>query len=139
MVIITPARILTLQTQLPGDWSLVDLQHHLGGIALDRIRLFPPPGYATVQDVTDIQEREDRLYELTDGVLVEKTLGWYESLLAGLILTRLNVFLDAHDLGLALGADSALQILPDMVRILDVSFIRWERFPAEPPAASSRP
>ena len=132
MTVITPTRTLTLQTQLPGDWSLVDLQHHLGGIALDRIRLFPPPGYATVQDVIDIQEREDRLYELTDGVLVEKTLGWYESLLAGLILTRLNVFLDAHDLGLALGADGALQILPDMVRIPDVSFISWERLPAEP-------
>ena len=108
------------------------MQYHLGGIALDRIRLFPPPGYATAQDVIDIQEREDRLYELTDGVLVEKTLGWYESLLAGLILTRLNVFLGAHDLGLVLGADGALQILPDTISIPDVSFIRWERLPAAP-------
>ncbi|ETX04479.1 Uma2 family endonuclease [Candidatus Entotheonella palauensis] len=121
-----------MQAQLPGDWSLVDLQNHLGGIPLGRIRLFPPPGYATAQDVIDIQEQEDRLYELTDGILVEKTRGWYESLLAGLILTRLNVFLETHDLGLALGADGTLKILPGMVRIPDVSFIRWERLPAEP-------
>jgi Uma2 family endonuclease len=132
MTTVAPARTLTMQTQLPGNWNLVDLQNHLGGIPLERIRLFPPPGYATAQDVTDIHEQEDRLYELTDGILVEKTLGWYESLLAGLILTRLNVFLDIYDLGLALGADGMLKMLPGMIRIPDVSFIRWERLPAEP-------
>ncbi len=132
MTTVAPTRTLTIQAQLPGNWSLVDLQNHLGGIHLGRIRLFPPPGYATAYDVIDIQEQEDRLYELTDGILVEKTLGWYESLLAGLILTRLNVFLESHDLGLTLGADGTLQILPGMVRIPDVSFIRWERLPTEP-------
>lgn len=75
MLIVTPARTLTMQAQLLGDWSLVDLQNHLGGMPLGRIRLFPSSGYATVQDVVDIQEQDDRLHELTDGILVEKTTG----------------------------------------------------------------
>jgi Uma2 family endonuclease len=130
MTTLTPAQTLTLQTSFPGDWSLIDLQQHLGDIPLTRVRLFPPPGYATVQDVLDIQEYEGRLYELTDGILVEKTVGWHASLLAGLILTRLNVFLETHDLGLALGADGVLQVLPGVVRIPDVSFISWQRLPS---------
>ena len=130
MAIAAPTRALTLQASFPGDWSLVDLHNYLGGIPLARIRVFPPPGYATANDVLDIQEHEDRLYELTNGILVEKTVGWYESLLAGLVLTRLNVYLETHDVGLALGADGLLQILPGLVRIPDVSFMRWDRLPS---------
>jgi len=63
MATATPAQTATLQAQLPGDWSLEDLQLHLGGVPLHRIRMFPPPGYATEADVLDIEAREDRLYE----------------------------------------------------------------------------
>lgn len=129
---VTAAEKSAPQRRLPAHWSLTDLQRHLGNIPLGRVRLFPSPGYATVQDVTDLSVREGRFYELADGILVEKTAGWYESLLAGLILTRLNVFLEQHDLGLALGPDGMLKILPDTVKIPDVSFIRWERLPDTP-------
>jgi Uma2 family endonuclease len=115
-------------SELPADWSLADLRRHLGGIPLERIRLHPPPGSATEDDVVEIQEREDRLCELVDGILVEKTVGWYESLIAGLILTKLNRFLEIHDLGKALGADGALQVLVKLVRIPGVSFISWARW-----------
>jgi Uma2 family endonuclease len=119
----------TVQASFPAGWSLADLQERLGGIPLERIRLVPPPGCATEEDLLEIAAREDRLYELEDGILVEKPVGWYESLLAGLILTRINVFLETHSLGKALGADGSLNILPGLVKIPDVSFLRWERFP----------
>ncbi|HEU0067756.1 MAG TPA: Uma2 family endonuclease [Nitrospiraceae bacterium] len=129
----TPSVIpsLTLQAQFPSGWSLADLQRHLGGIPLERIRLVPPPGCATEEDVIQIEAQEDRLCELQEGILVEKPLGWYESLLAGLILTRLNVYLDSHDLGKALGADGSLKILHGIVKIPDVSFISWDRWPKQ--------
>jgi Uma2 family endonuclease len=113
---------------LPIHWSLADLQRHLGRISLERIRLHPPPGSATKQDVVDIEGRESRLFELVDGTLVEKTMGWYESLLAGLIVTALNNFLKEKPLGKALTSDGTLEILPNMVRIPDACFIGWERF-----------
>ena len=59
---------------MPSDWSLADLMHHLGDVPLERIRLNPPPGYATEEDVLRIEASEDRLYELEDGVLVEKPM-----------------------------------------------------------------
>lgn len=126
-----PGQGAALQVRLPADWSLADVQRHLGNIPLERIRLFPPPGYATEEDVIEIEAREDRLYELEDGILVEKTMGWYESLIASLILIEIGTYLKNHDLGQVLGADGSLKILPGKVKIPDVSFISWNRFPGE--------
>jgi Uma2 family endonuclease len=116
-------------SRLPKDWNLSDLQKHLGGVPLERIRLFPPPGYATEEDVIQIEAREDRLCELEDGILVEKPMGWYESALAVEISAKLTAYLEAHDLGKALGESGSLEILPGVVKIPDVSFVSWERFP----------
>lgn len=116
-------------TRLPAEWSLADLQKHLGDIPPERIRVVPPPGTATVEDVVYLDDHEDRLCELIDGVLVEKAVGWYESQFAITIAHFLKSFLDEHDLGVVAGADGTLQVLPDQVRIPDISFVRWEHFP----------
>lgn len=116
----------------PSQWSVADLQTHLGDVPADRIRLVPPPGYATEEDLLRIATQEDRLYELENGVLVEKPMGWYESILAGLILTEINLYLREHDLGKASGADGPFRILPGIVKLPDVSFIGWSRWPKMP-------
>src|SRR5262245_2488811 len=116
-------------TLLPTDWNIADLQAHLGGIPPERIRLYPPPGMATEQDVLHFDDHEDRLCELVDGILVEKVMASYESLLAGILIQWINNFLDKNPLGIVLAPDGMLKILPHRVRIPDVSFIRWERFP----------
>src|SRR5215204_6117527 len=59
-------------------WDAVRLAEELGAIPLDRIRTNPPPGLGTVEDVIWLDEHEDRLYELMDGLLVEKTNDRYE-------------------------------------------------------------
>lgn len=129
MTSVLPGTTLTLQTAVPRDWNMADLQGKLGGIPADRIRLFPPPGWATEEDVSRIAAEDGRLCELEDGILVEKTMGWYESLIAVLIATEITNFLRRHDLGRVLGADGSLKILPGMVKIPDVSFISWDRWP----------
>jgi hypothetical protein len=70
--------------------TVSDLLHQPGGILPERVRLQPPPGTATEVDVVAVHNREDRLCELVDHVLVEKTLGYYESSIAatGLIPER---------------------------------------------------
>ncbi|MCG8587522.1 MAG: Uma2 family endonuclease, partial [Pirellulales bacterium] len=113
---------------LPTDWSLAQLQAHLGGIAAARIRMFPPPGLATVEDVVK-NESSDLNCELIDGVLVEKDMGYYESIVAAVIIRLLGNFADENDLGVVGGADGTLRILPDQVRMPDVWFISWDKFP----------
>jgi len=118
-----------LSTVLPTDWTLADMLTHLGGVPLDRIRTYPPPGMATEEDVLKSKSRSNRICELIDGILVEKTMGYYESLLAAMIIQRLGSFVEEHDLGIVLGPDGTLRILPSQVRIPDVCFIAWDQFP----------
>lgn len=117
--------------------TLDDLLVELGGISPKRIRLNPPPGRATEKDVVRIEAKEDRLYELIDGVLVEKVMGAKESLLACILIRLLGNHLAANSLGVVLGEAGMLQLRPRLVRIPDVSFISWDQmpngeFPSEP-------
>jgi Uma2 family endonuclease len=84
---------------------------------------------ATEEDTLRLHEREGPICEVIDGILVEKVISSYESVLALLIAQWLNEFLEKHPLGVALGADGMLRILPKRTRVPDISFIRWERFP----------
>ena len=109
--------------------TVADLLEALGGIPADRIRLQPPPGTATEQDVIEIHDRENRLCELVDGVLVEKAMGFYESRLAVVLCHLLENFLERHSLGILVGADGMMRLAPGLVRIPDVSFVSWDRLP----------
>jgi Uma2 family endonuclease len=97
---------------------------------LSRIRFDPPPGQATEQDVLDIHDRENRLCELVDGVLVEKTVGFQESYIAAALIGLLRAS-GANERGAVVGADGMMRLAPGLVRIPDVSFISWEKFPGQ--------
>lgn len=126
---VAPPPASTVQSVLPPDWTLADLLTHLGGIPSERIRMFPPPGTATEQDVTEADDHADRICELIDGVLVEKTVGYKDSLIAVEIIQLLAAFVDAKNLGIVLGEAGTLRILPHQVRIPDICFISWDRLP----------
>ena len=119
----------TLRTPPRKVWTVADLHRKFGPIPFERIRQDPPPGCGTVDDVVRLNDHEDRLYELVDGILVEKTVGLEESFIAGKILTLLNNFVDPHGLGLVAGEGGTIQLDIDLVRIPDVSFISWDRLP----------
>ncbi len=112
-----------------SGWTLAELLEQFGPIPASRIRHDPAPGLATEQDVIDIESREDRLYELVDGVLLEKVMGYYESFVAGVILRMLANFVMEHDLGVVTGADGTVKLLLNQVRIPDVSFVAWDQLP----------
>jgi Uma2 family endonuclease len=118
-----------LKNSLPRAWSVADLLEHFGEIPPRRIRLQPAPGSATEDDVLRLRDREDRLYELVDGVLVEKTVGIRESCLAALLIRLLGTFVEAEDRGLVTAPDGVLRLAPGLVRIPDVAFISWARLP----------
>jgi len=118
-----------MHSAIPADWTAAQWVADLGSIPLERIRMCPPPGTATEQDVVASEIHEDRLCELIDGVLVEKAMGTYESLLAVHIIRCLDTFVQARDLGIVLAPDAMLRILPAQVRMPDVCFISWQRLP----------
>lgn len=109
--------------------TLADLLERLGGISPDRVRMKPPPGTATEADLIAAAEREGHACELVDGVLVEKAMGYRESLLAGLLLSLLRAFVVPRNLGLVSGADGTMRLFPGLVRIPDVAFVSWDRIP----------
>ena len=109
--------------------TVAELLKKLGGIPAERVLLDPTPGTATEKDVLDVERREGRICELVEGVLVEKTMGYEESFLAGWLIHLLYRFLAKHDLGILAGADGALRLWPGLVRIPDVSFVSWDQLP----------
>ena len=111
-------------------WTAVRLAERFGPIPLERIRTDPRPGFATEEDVVRINDHEDRLCELVDGILVEKAMGAYESMLAGEILRLIGNFVKPRKLGTVLGEAGMLRLAPGLVRIPDVAFLSMEKFPS---------
>src|SRR5262245_11892881 len=113
----------------PRFQNLAELQASLGNIPAWRIRLQPPPGLATEEDLLEILAREGRLFELVDGTLVEKDMATYQSRLAATLIYFIELFLEDHDLGTTLAPDGFLRLFTGCVRAPDVSFISWRRMP----------
>jgi Uma2 family endonuclease len=109
--------------------TIRDLLRNLGGISPGRVRLKPTPGKATERDLIRLNDTTDRLYELVDGTLVEKVMGYPESTLALHIGSLIKDFLRVHDLGLLAGADGGMRLMPGLVRMPDLSFVSWDRLP----------
>jgi Uma2 family endonuclease len=95
----------------------------------ERIRLVPTPGTATEADVVRIRSEEKRLFELVDGILVEKGMGFWESVFAQNLLLAIGNFVKEHDLGIIAGEAGMLRLAPGLVRIPDGSFVAWKQFP----------
>lgn len=106
-------------------WTASEVIAHFGDIPIARIRR---PGEATEADVIELHDRHDRLFELIDGTLVEKTMGWQESELAIIIATLLRQFVTSHRLGKVFGPDGMFRLKEDEIRIPDVAFISKQRF-----------
>ncbi len=113
----------------PKIKTLADLRKRLGGIPLDRIWFHPAPGTAMEKDVLEAEQRENRLCELVDGTLVEKAVGFEEAWVASRLGHLMNSYLEHNDLGVCVGSDGMMRIAPGLVRIPDVSFIKWDSLP----------
>jgi Uma2 family endonuclease len=109
--------------------TIAELIDQLGGINPQRIRASPPPGTATEKDLIALHDRTDRLYELVDGTLVEKVMGYPEGYLAVELARLLGNFAADRDLGILAGADATMQLMPGLVRVPDLSFVSWEKLP----------
>ncbi len=111
------------------EWTMGDLFRRFGPMPIGRIRLDPAPGSATEDDVVALRDREKRLYELVDGILVEKAMGWNEARIAFELGANLRNFVKPRKLGIVVGADGMYRLNPGLVRLPDVSFLSRDRVP----------
>jgi Uma2 family endonuclease len=109
--------------------TAAELVRRLGNIPLERICFTPAPGTATERDLLAAMRRSDRLYELVDGTLVEKAMGFSESAIAAQIARMIGNYGEEHDLGILAGADGPVRLLKGLVRMPDVSFFCWDKLP----------
>ncbi len=105
------------------------LIERLGRIPLNRVLSHPAPGLATEADLIEANRKYDRLYELVDGILVEKGMGFAESVLAGALIEVLRKFVIPRNLGLVSTPDGMFRLFGGLVRIPDVAFTAWARLP----------
>lgn len=104
--------------------TVAQMVHRLGDIPLDRIRMQPPPGTATEDDVI-----KTKLCELVDGVIVKKAMAFIESSLAAVLIGLIRDYLKEHRIGIVVAPDAVMRILPNQVREPDVSFISARQMP----------
>jgi Uma2 family endonuclease len=109
--------------------TAADWWEAMGRVPFDRIVFDPLAGTATEQDLLRLNDHDDRLCELIDGTLVEKTKGYEESLLASRIVYLLMTFVVPRKLGLVSGPDGMMRIFAGRVRIPDVAFVSFDRLP----------
>jgi Uma2 family endonuclease len=110
--------------------SIAELLERLGDVPPQRVRWHPLPGLATEDHVLQAAAApRKRLCELIDGVLVEKAVGFSESLLAGYLFALLSAWARAGNLGLVATADGMVRLWAGRIRIPDVAFFSWDRIP----------
>ncbi|OWK36672.1 Uma2 family endonuclease [Fimbriiglobus ruber] len=106
--------------------TFADALDRVGNVSTSRVLLNPPPGTATEADLLDSAATGGRVCELVDGILVEKVMGFREEYLAAWILILIGRFLEQNNCGAAVGSQGAIRFKVGLVRMPDVSFIRWD-------------
>lgn len=106
--------------------TLAEVLHDLGDIPVERIRF--PIGSATEKDVIRLLDGDDKhICELINGVLVEKTMGVRESIIALNCGHHICGYLEEHDRGIAFTADGPIRIKRGRIRFPDTGFVSWDR------------
>jgi len=106
--------------------TLSTLLERLGGVSPSRVRLHPPPGSATVDDLIRLGEAAGHC-ELVDGVLVEKAMGYWEDAIGIYISAMLLEFVAPRKLGMVTGGQGFLRLAEHIVRAPDVAFTASDR------------
>ena len=129
-----PRRAAKLKPHLNGKLAsrtVADLVHELGDIPANRILLHPAPGTATEADLLRAIDGDNKvLCELVNGTLVEKPMGFQESRIASLLIRYFIEFVEKFDLGFVTGEAGPYRMKTKNVRLPDVTYISWDRFPS---------
>ncbi len=104
--------------------TLEDLVQQLGGIPLSRVRLIPAIGQASE---SDLLASTHRLCELAQGTVLEKGMGFFESVLASVLVHLFRCWPLCRKTGFVVGDGGYTRLRPGLVRVPDVAFFTWDR------------
>lgn len=128
-----------MATATPPE-TMGDLLDRFGRIPPERILMHPTPGTATEADVLEAAKGpRKRLCELVDGVLVEKTMGYWESQIAFYLGSLILSFVRERKLGAVSGPDGPFRLRPGSIRMPDIAFTSWQRLENEKPFENFAP
>jgi Uma2 family endonuclease len=114
---------LTAAAPKTSHRTMQDLLDRLGNVPASRVRMQPHPGTATEKDVVSVNDHDNRTCELIDGTLVEKGMGFGESVVAAILIALLEPFVRERGLGVVSGPDGTMKFKIGLVRAPDVAFI----------------
>ncbi|MGE0377146.1 MAG: Uma2 family endonuclease [Planctomycetaceae bacterium] len=122
----------TLASTSTRQRTLADLVSELGEIPLERIRLQPPPGTATVDDLIQNNDVDRKVRcELIEGTLVEKaTVSYLENRLTTVLACELHTFLKTHRLGAGFTEGAMYQMVEGNFRLPDFTVCLKDKFPS---------
>ncbi|MBX3439802.1 MAG: Uma2 family endonuclease [Planctomycetaceae bacterium] len=121
----------TLRLTSGTQRTIADLVDQLGDIPLERIRLHPPPGTATIDDLIQNNDAERATYcELIDGVLVEKAAMYLEDSLTTVLARFLHEFLWTTRMGKGFTAGAIYQMIAGNFRLPDFTVCLKDKFPS---------
>ncbi len=115
----------------PVKRTVADLVSELGDIPLERIRLNPPFGTATEEDLIQNNDVERKVRcELIDGILVEKaTVSYLENRLAAVLTCYLHLFLTQTRLGAVFTEGALYKLVDGNFRLPDVTVCLKDKYP----------
>ena len=82
-----------------------------------------------MEDLIRVNDAKAGRCELVDNTLVEKAMGWSESLVAAVLLRWLGNFVESVNAGILTGADGMTMLFPGVIRGTDVAFVSWQNLP----------
>lgn len=108
---------------------LEDIMSAIGDVPFHRIRATTYPGPVTEAELIRLnQTKEEGLFELVDGLLVEKDMSFYEARVGLILAAEMNSYASRHKLGVVFPAD-AMQRFGRQIRLPDISFVSLDRLP----------
>jgi Uma2 family endonuclease len=105
---------------------LSEMLAHLGDVPSARIHLPRPWRELDESDWLRLPNRER--YELVDGILVEKPMGFYETRVGFILGVLLEEFARSHSLGIVVVETGSVRVA-GQIRLPDVAFFAWASLP----------
>ena len=101
----------------------------LGGIPASRVRWSPPPARPPSRMSSTSTTGRTGSASWWMACWWRKSWGLMSPVVSLLLAGSLLNYLKRHDLGKLVGADGMMRLFPGLVRIPDVAFISWKRYP----------